>query len=296
MNTLKGFDSTRRTFIGSSSTYDSAEAVIVGVPMDCTVSFKTGSRTGPGIIREMSSGLETYSPYLKGDLKDISLYDHGDLVLHPGNTKESLNTIYNLAAKLFRDEKTPIILGGEHLISLPVIKAAFDRYGHDLILFQFDAHTDLREEYLGERLSHATVIKRCMDFMKGNNIYQFGIRSGLKEEFLLGKRETNFYPFKIIRPLQKIVKTIGGRPLYITLDIDVVDPAYAPGTGTPEPGGCDVKEILETVHIFKGCNIIGMDLVEVMSCGDPAGITGMLAAKIIREVLIAAFSGNKNNR
>lgn len=289
MGMIKGFKGMHRNFISSGGTYTSADAVIIGAPMDYTASFKSGSRTGPGIIREMSLGLETYSPYIGGDLKDVALYDYGDLDLYLGNPKKSLDMLYQVMVEVFKDGKFPMVLGGEHLISLPAIKAAFDKYGHELVLFHFDAHTDLREEYMDEELSHATVIRRCMDFMKGSNIYQFGIRSGLEEEFLLGKEKTNFYPFEVIRPLQKAVETVGDRPLYITLDIDVVDPAYAPGTGTPEPGGCDAKEILEGIHLLKGCNLIGMDLVEVMSCGDPAGITGILAAKLVREILIMAF-------
>lgn len=293
MCSLKDGYAAHSFFLGSDRDYSSANAVIIGAPMDYTASFRPGTRLGPGIIREMSAVLETYSPYLRGDLEDISLYDHGDLELYLGNTKKSLDMIYQAAGEAFEDGKFPLFLGGEHLISLPVIKAAFEKYGSELVLFHFDAHTDLREEYMGESLSHATVIKRCMDFMEGSSIYQFGIRSGLSEEFLLGSRNTNFYPFEVIGPLQRAVKEIGDRPLYVTLDIDVVDPAYAPGTGTPEPGGCSAREILSAVHLFGACNLVGMDVVEVMGYGDPAGITGVLAAKIIREALIATALGIK---
>ncbi len=290
MDNTKGFNVIPRGFLAGDTTYALADAVIIGVPMDYTVSFKSGSRMGPGIIRDMSSGLETYSPYLGGDLRDISLCDYGDLELYIGNPKKSLDMVYNIATKVFKDEKFPLFLGGEHLISLPIIKAAFDKYGKELVLFHFDAHTDLRQEYMGEDLSHATVIRRCMDFMRGKDIYQFGIRSGLREEFVFGERETNFFPFEVINPLKEAIKKIENRPLYVTIDIDVVDPAYAPGTGTPEPGGCDVREILKAVHLLRGYNVIGMDLVEVMGYGDPAGITGILAAKIIREALIAILN------
>ena len=293
MSSIKDGYGTHRFFIGSGGDYASADVVIIGAPMDYTASFRSGSRMGPGIIREMSGVLETYSPNLKGDLEDIFLYDHGDLDLYLGNPKKSLDMIYHAAGEVFGDGKFPIFLGGEHLISLPVIKAAFDKYSGNLVLFHLDAHTDLREEYMGETLSHATVIKRCMDFMDGNSIYQFGVRSGLPEEFLLGSQETNFYPFEVLEPLRNTVNEIGDRPLYVTLDIDVVDPAYAPGTGTPEPGGCSAREILRAVHLLGGCNVIGMDLVEVMGYGDPAGITGVLAAKIIRDALVATAMGSK---
>lgn len=286
-NSPQDFNITPRGFMTSGDDYASADAVIIGVPMDYTVSFKSGSRMGPGIIRDMSGVLETYSPYLQGDLKDVSLCDYGDLELFIGNTEKSLDTVYKAAAQIFKDRKFPVFLGGEHLISLPAIKAAFDKFGRELVLFHFDAHADLRQEYMDESLSHATVIRRCMDFLRGKDIYQFGIRSGLEEEFRFGKKETNFYPFEIMEPLKEALKKVKGRPIYITLDIDVVDPAYAPGTGTPEPGGCSGEEILKAVHLFKGYNVIGMDLVEVMGYGDSAGITGVLAAKIIREILIA---------
>lgn len=293
MQNLKIGSGAHGSFLGSMGNYSCADAVIIGAPMDYTVSFRPGSRMGPGIIREMSLVLETYSPHLDGDLEDVALFDHGDLELVFGNAEKSLEIIYDAAEQVFADGKLPIFLGGEHLISLPVIKAAYNKYGSELVLFHFDAHTDLREEYMGEDLSHATVIRRCMDFMEGSSIYQFGIRSGLGEEFRLGRERTNFYPFEVTVPLEMAVKKIGDRPLYVTLDIDVVDPAYAPGTGTPEPGGCTSMEILQAAHLFGGCNLIGMDIVEVMGYGDPAGITGVLAAKILREVLIAVSKGKR---
>ncbi len=293
MQKLKDGSGMLNSFLGSRGDYHSAQVVMVGAPMDFTVSFRPGSRMGPGIIREMSKVLETYSPYLKGDIEDIPLFDHGDLELSFGNAKKSLEVIYSAAREIFGDEKFPVFLGGEHLISLPIIKAAFEKYGKELVVFHFDAHADLRQNYMGEDLSHATVIRRCMDFIEGKNIYQFGIRSGSEEEFVLAERKTNFYPYKVLGPLERVLETIGQRPIYITLDIDVVDPAYAPGTGTPEPGGCTSTEILHAVHLLGRRSIIGMDIVEVMGYGDPAGITGVLAAKILREALIAISLGSK---
>lgn len=293
MNGLKHNSGTHGLFLASGGDYSTAKVVVVGAPMDFTVSFRPGSRRGPDIIRHMSSVLETYSPYLGGDLEKVALYDHGDLELPFGNIKRSLETIHNAAAEIFGDDKFPVFLGGEHLISLPIIRAAYQKYGKDLLLFHFDAHTDLREEYMGEALSHATVIKRCMDFMEGETIYQFGIRSGLEEEFKLGYKKTNFHPFKVTGPLQGALNRIDNRPIYVTLDIDVVDPAYAPGTGTPEPGGCTSEDIVSAVHMLGGCNVIGMDIVEVMDYGDPAGVTGVLAAKIIREALISLWTGGR---
>ena len=173
-----------------------------------------------------------------------------------------------------------------------MIKAAYNKYGSELVLFHFDAHTDLRKNTWGGHVPcHGN--QKVHGLYGGDSIYQFGIRSGLGEEFRLGRERTNFYPFEVTVPLEMAVKKIGDRPLYVTLDIDVVDPAYAPGTGTPEPGGCTSMEILQAAHLFGGCNLIGMDIVEVMGYGDPAGITGVLAAKILREVLIAVSKGKR---
>ncbi len=273
-------------FLESHGDYSRARAVMIGVPMDFTVSFRPGSRFGPGFIREMSWVLESYSPYLRQDLADISLFDYGDLEMTFGNPEKSLGTIYKMAKKVMGDDRFPVFIGGEHLISLPVVRAAVDKHGNDLVLLHFDAHADLREEYNGESLSHATVIRQCAGYMPPGNIYQFGIRSGTREEFEWGSSNTHFYPFEILGPLSKILDNIKGRSIYVTMDIDVVDPAYAPGTGTPEPGGCTSNEIIEAVHMLRDCNVIGFDLVEVMPYGDPAGITGVLAAKIIREALL----------
>lgn len=287
MNTIKGKFGLLNVFLESGRDYGVADAVIIGAPMDFTVSFRSGSRFGPNAIREMSWVLESYSPYTDRDLSDMRIFDYGDLELAFGNPERSLSIIKNAAAEVFDDGKFPVFLGGEHLISLPVIEAAFEKYGSELVLLHFDAHADLREDYAGESLSHATVIRQCSRFVKPENIYQFGIRSGTVDEFAWGRENTNFYPFEIIEPLEKALPEIKDRPVYITLDIDVVDPAFAPGTGTPEPAGCSAADILRAVHLLASCDVKGFDLVEVMPGGDTAGITSALAAKIVREGLLS---------
>lgn len=274
-------------FLNSGDEYQCSKAVLVGAPMDFTASFRPGSRFGPDIIREMSWVLETYSPYLDKDLNDLYLYDYGNIEPVFGNTDETMAIIGSVAAELFADDKFPVFLGGEHLISLPVIRAAADKYGNSLVLLHFDAHADLRDDYCGQHLSHATVIRRCCEFIDPGNVYQFGIRSGTAEEFEWGRTNTNFYPFELLRPLMASIERLKNRPVYITFDIDVVDPAFAPGTGTPEPAGLAPAEVLEAVRILKDVNVIGFDLVEVMRSGDAAGITGVLGAKIVREALLA---------
>ncbi len=273
-------------FMASCDSYEEARSVLVGVPMDFTCSFRPGARFGPQKIREVSIGIEEYSVYMDASLEDASFYDCGDLDLPIGNVEKSLDLIEASAAEIVRDGKFPVFIGGEHLISVPVIRKVYEKYGDDLIVVQFDAHADLREGYLGCPNSHASAVRRLMDFMPGGNIYQFGIRSGTQEEFILAGEKTNMYKFNVLEPLSKVLPSFGDRPVYLTLDIDVADPSYANGTGTPEPGGISSRELLEAVHAFKGVNLVGFDIVEVSPPYDSSDRTAILAAKIIRDVIL----------
>jgi len=274
-------------FMGSKSNYEDASVIIVGAPMDFTTSFRPGARFGPQKIRETSFGLEEYSPYLDRDLSDASFYDAGDLELIFGDVQRSLDIIENAAAEIFSDGKKPLFLGGEHTISFPVIRQAHKKYKDDLALLHFDAHADLRVDYLGQINSHASVIRRCGEFLGWRNIFQFGIRSGTKDEFEWGKAHTNFYPFEIVPSLVEALPKIDKRPIYITIDIDVLDPAYACGTGTPEPGGCSPGELIKALGILRNLNVIGMDVVEVSPIYDSSDRTPILAAKIVREGILS---------
>jgi len=272
-------------FIGSGDNYQEAEIALLGIPMDFTVSFRPGSRLGPQQIRNVSIGLEEYSCYLDKDLADKRYYDCGDLILPFGNVTLSLEIIEEAARNLFNDGKFPIFIGGEHLVSYPLIKAAYEKYP-DLAVIHFDAHADLRRDYLGETNSHATVMRRVAELMGGENIYQFGIRSGEGEEIAFGKENTHLFIDGLIEPLKTVIPMLKTRPVYVTLDIDVVDPAFAPGTGTPEPGGCTSREIIRCVHMLGELNVIGFDLVEVLPGHDLSERTSILAAKLIREAML----------
>lgn len=273
-------------FIASTESYEEADTVIIGIPMDFTVSFRPGTRTGPQQIRTVSFGIEEYSFYTNKDLRDFAFFDGGDIALPFGNVTKSLDIIEQVANKIIKDNKFGIYLGGEHLVSWPLIKAYSDKYT-DLAVLHFDAHADLRENYIGEINSHATVIRKVCEKIGGKNVYQFGIRSGDKLEYDYGKKHTNMFVNQILEPLENVIKILGERPVYITLDIDVVDPAFAPGTGTPEPGGCTSREIIEAVLAMGILNIVGMDIVEVSPINDPSDRTAILAAKLVREAILS---------
>jgi len=276
--------------MGSKTDYDDASIVMVGAPMDFTTSYRPGARFGPQKIRETSFGLEEYSPYLDKSLDETSFYDAGDLELVFGDVQKSLDIIGAAAAEIYSDGKRPLFLGGEHTISYPVIRQAYEKYTDNLVLLHFDAHADLRHDYLGQINSHASVIRRCGELIGWHNIYQFGIRSGTREEFEWGKSNTNFYPFDIVTSVAEAIPKVRSKRIYITIDIDVLDPAYACGTGTPEPGGCSPTEIFRALGMLKGLDVVGMDVVEVSPIHDSSDRTPILAAKIVREGLIAFFS------
>ena len=272
-------------FMASCSDYKQSGTVIYGMPMDFTASFRPGSRFGPRKIREVSIVLEEYSPYLDKDLSEIKYFDAGDIPLPFGNPEKSINIIGDFVGRILKDGKFPLGLGGEHLVTWPIIREVYKKYP-DMVLFHFDAHTDLRNNYEGETLSHATPIRKIVDLIGGKNVYQFGIRSGLKEEFTFARNNLNFYPFKVLESVQKVIPQVIGRPVYITIDIDVLDPAYAPGTGTLESGGISSIEMLATIHEMVKLNVIGADVVEVAPIYDTADQTSILAAKLVREILL----------
>lgn len=274
-------------FIAAHPDYEDAQVVIYGMPMDFTVSYRPGSRFGPKRIREVSIGLEEYSPYLDRELTEVKYFDAGDIPLPFGNPGKSVEVIGEYVAQLLKDGKFPLGLGGEHLVAWPIIREVYKKFP-DMVLIHFDAHADLRTDYEGEEFSHATPIRKAVELIGGKNVYQFGIRSGLKEEFQFAREHINFYPYEVLEPLKKVLPTIKGRPVYITIDIDVLDPAFAPGTGTLEAGGITSKEMLAAIHEIanSGVNVVGADLVEVAPVYDHSDQTPILASKIVREMIL----------
>lgn len=275
-------------FIKSHPNYEESKAVLYGMPMDWTVSYRPGSRFGPGRIREVSIGLEEYSPYLDRELDDVKYFDAGDIPLPFGNAQKSLDTIEEFVKRVLADGKIPVGMGGEHLVSWPVMKAVYEKY-NDLAIIHFDAHTDLRTDYEGEPLSHSTPIRKIAEHIGPNNVYSFGIRSGMKEEFDWARENgMHISKFEVLEPLKKILPTLAGRNVYVTIDIDVLDPAHAPGTGTVDAGGITSKELLASIHAIAGSdvNVVGFDLVEVAPIYDQSEMTSNTASKLLREMIL----------
>lgn len=289
------------TFIGCEAEYEEAEIVLFGAPFDSTTSYRPGARFGSRAIRGESFGLETYSPYQDKDLTDYAVFDSGDLELCIGDASLALEKIEERAAIIQKDGKLPFLIGGEHLVTLGSFRAAVKKYP-ELALIHFDAHADLREEYLGARLSHACVIRRCHEEILQeagedsdirDRIFQFGIRSGDREEFKWGQDHVTTRRFDFYG-LEECLKVIGNRPVYLTIDLDVLDPAIFPGTGTPEAGGVTFLALLEAASLVCArANIIGCDLVELSPSYDPSGIATAAACKLVRELLLA-LCGKEN--
>ncbi|UOO37639.1 agmatinase [Oscillospiraceae bacterium CM] len=272
-------------FIGCESEYPEAAVVLFGAPFDSTTSYRPGTRFASREMRAQSFGLETYSPYLDRDLSDIAVFDAGDLELPFGDTQKALVQIEALASDVFDDGKIPVMLGGEHLVTLGAVRAAF-RHHPDLCLIHFDAHADLRDDYLGVSLSHASVIRRCHDFLGDGRIFQFGIRSGDKSEFLFSGSHTHLQKFDFTG-LSDVLAALGDKPLYLTVDLDVLDPSVFPGTGTPEAGGVTFRDLRQAIKTVCVGRVVGCDLVELSPVYDQSGVSTATACKTLRELLLS---------
>lgn len=277
-----------KVFIGSHPTWEDAKVILYGMPMDWTVSYRPGSRFGPNRIREVSIGLEEYSPYLERELHEVPFFDAGDIPLPFGNAQKSLDLIEEYVDSILEKGKFPLGMGGEHLVSWPVFRAMYKKYP-DLAIIHMDAHTDLREEYEGEPLSHSTPIRKVAGLIGPENVFSFGIRSGMKEEFEWAKEAgMHISKFEVLEPLKQVLPKLKGRPVYVTIDIDVLDPAHAPGTGTVDAGGITSKELLASIHAIAGSDVqvVGADLVEVAPVYDHSDQTANTASKLLREMLL----------
>lgn len=272
------------TFIACDDEYEDSDIVLFGAPFDGTTSYRPGTRFASSAIRNESYGIETYSPYLDKDLLDIKVFDAGDLEFGFGNTQRVLDAIEEMTEHLLADRKKPFMIGGEHLVTLGSVRAVAKRYP-DLHIMHFDAHADLRDDYLGEKLSHASVMRRCHEIVGDDRIYQFGIRSGDREEFQWAKEHVFTQKFNLER-LDSVVEHLQGKPVYLTIDLDVLDPSVFPGTGTPEAGGVTFTELNQALTKVFQLNIVAMDMNELSPVYDQSGASTALACKLLRELLL----------
>lgn len=273
------------TFLGCDADWEEARVVLYGAPYDSTTSFRPGTRFGSRAIRAESYGLELYSPYQDAELRGRVL-DSGDLELPFGDPAPALAMIEARAAEILRGGKIPFLLGGEHLVTLGAVRAAAKAH-KGLHILHFDAHADLRADYLGSPLSHACVLRRCHELVGDGRIYQFGIRSGDKAEFDWGKGHVFTHKFDM-EGLSEALDALQGKPVYLTVDLDVLDPSVFPGTGTPEPGGVSFDALRRAVtDACRRLKIVAADVNELSPHYDASGISTAAACKIVREMLIA---------
>lgn len=275
------------TFIGCDSEYEESKIVLFGAPFDSTTSFRPGARFGSSAIRHESFGIETYSPYQDKDLTDLKVFDCGDLELCFGSPEDALKDIEEQARKIVNDGKLPIMLGGEHLVTFAAVKAVFEKYPK-MHIIHFDAHADLRDDYLGAKLSHACVIRRCYELVGDGKIHQFCIRSGDREEFRFADEHTDMHKFDFdgLKELVEELKS-DNLPVYFTIDMDCLDPSVFCGTGTPEAGGVNFKELLGAILEVSKTNIVGADLNELAPMLDISGASTTVACKVLRELILS---------
>lgn len=272
-------------YISASVSFEKSKGVILGCPYDGSASFRPGARFGPAAIRRASWGIETFSPYFQKDLSQCSIHDMGDLELPLGEKKISLGLIRNGLGKILSEKKFPILLGGDHLITLPIIEEILTVYPR-LHLLQIDAHTDLREDYLGEPLSHSTVMRKVVDHLGEGRLFQIGIRSGTEEEFKLARQMKSIVPLDP-GSLSSMIKRLRSQPVYITFDLDVIDPSLMPGVGTPEPGGLTFQEFILLLKKLQALRVVGFDIVELTPDYDPTQVSSVTASVILREMILA---------
>ena len=275
------------TFIGCDSNYEDAQIVLFGAPFDSTTSFRPGARFGSAAMRHESFGLETYSPYQDKDLLDYNVFDSGDLELSFGSSEKALEDIESRAEEILNDGKLPILIGGEHLVTLGAVRAAAKKYPN-MHIIHFDAHADLRDEYLGIPLSHACVLRRCHDILGDGRIHQFCIRSGEREEFRFASAHTDMHKFSF-DGLSEVIADLKDKnvPIYFTIDLDCLDPGFFPGTGTPEAGGVTFTELLNAILTVTKANVIAADINELAPNLDQSGASTALACKVTRELMLA---------
>jgi len=273
-------------FIACRAPYPDARIVLFGIPFEGSVNLRTGADRGPRELRIASDSIETYSPALGRDLEDLGIADVGDCELGSGTPREQLARAREEIRGFWRPGLLPVMLGGDHTATLSVVEVLAPAIP-DLRILQLDAHPDLREEFLGERYNYASAMARVMDVVAPERVYQVGMRSGAREEYR--RKAPHVFPAHAVHPVEAVrslVPELARHPLYVTIDVDVLDPSEAPGTGAPEPCGITASELVEIVRLLEPCRIVGTDLMEVAHAFDPSGRTGITASWILREAIL----------
>ena len=276
------------TFLGCDNEFEESKIVIFGAPFDSTTSYRPGTRFASRYMRGESYGLETYSPYQNLDLEDTKIFDSGDIELCMGNSELALSDFEKRTREILNADKLPLMIGGEHLVTHGAVRAVFEKYP-DLHFIHFDAHADLRDDYLGAKLSHAAVMHRVWDIVGDGRIYLFGIRSGDRSEFIWGKGHVKTQHFNF-DGLDDVIDELNGKPVYFTRDLDILDPSVFPGTGTPEAGGVTFNELLGAVLNVSKLNIVGLDINELSPMLDASGASTAVALKIMRELMLSVYN------
>ena len=280
-----------KTWWQTKDKIEDSEIVLFGIPYDMTASFQKGTVEGPREFREkMEFSAETWSPYQNKELLDLKIYDAGDVKVDNNQGPSQMNdAVEKFTDQILKHNVKTIMIGGEHSVSYPVFKSHFKK-NPDLHLVHFDAHTDLRDEFYGEPFSHACIVKKCIDLTGPGKTFQFGIRSGSKEEFELHDQGVTYIEKSRVTTVPTIAKKLIDKPVYITIDIDVLDPSIAPGTGTPEAGGISYEELIDALkHLSQIKNVVGIDLVELSPKVDPTNRTTALAVKLMREIILMFY-------
>lgn len=273
-------------FIACRASLPEARIVLFGIPFEGRVNLRRGADHGPRELRLASDSIETYSPFLGRDLEDLAIADLGDCELGDGSPREQLGRAREEIRRFWRPGLRPVMLGGDHTATLPVIEVLAPAIP-ELRILQLDAHPDLREEFLGERYNYASAMARVMDVVAPERVYQVGMRTGAREEYQ--RKAPHLFPAHRTRPLdavRSLLPELAAHPLYVTVDVDVLDPSEAPGTGAPEPCGITAAELVEIVRLLAPCSIVGTDLMEVAHAWDPSGRTGITASWILREAIL----------
>ncbi|NQT33631.1 agmatinase [bacterium] len=273
-------------FIGALPPGERGEAALVGVPFDGTSSHRPGSRFGPKAIREGSMSLETFGPYYDRDLENMDIVDMGDLEVDQDSVERMIEQVYTVVGDILDKNMKPIILGGEHTVTIGVVKRMVEKYP-DLVILQLDAHAHSREEYLGDKVSHATVMSRIVELISLERLYRLGVRAGSKEAFIKHGIDLPLGFEGSAREVEAVMKSMPGDvPLYVTLDLDVFDPSLVPGVGNPAPMGMTYREFMQLVRKLAWRNLVGFDVVELAPQYDHTGVSAVVAATAVRDLMM----------